>query len=109
MNFTLKDLVTDRHHRLILSGELDISATPTLEACLHEVCSPATTTLTLDLSRLTFMDSNGVRMALLARQLCHHHGCQFQLIQGPPQVQLVFEVTGLLNRLPFQPTAVQPR
>jgi anti-anti-sigma factor len=105
--FALQDLVSDRHHRLILAGELDITATATLEACLHEVCAHDTASLTIDLSQLTFMDSNGVRITLLARQLCQQHGCHFQLIAGPPQIQLLFEVTGLLNRLPFQPNSSQ--
>jgi anti-anti-sigma factor len=106
--FALQDLVSDRHHRLILAGELDINATAALEACLHEVCSHDTANLTIDLSQLTFMDSNGVRITLLARQLCQQHACHFQLIPGPPQIQLLFEVTGLLNSLPFQPNASHP-
>jgi anti-sigma B factor antagonist len=107
-SFALQDIVSERHHRLILSGELDITATPALEACLYEVCSEGTVSLTIDLSQLTFMDSNGVRVTLLARQLCRQHACQFQLIPGPPQIQLLFEVTGLLNSLPFQPNVSRP-
>jgi len=100
--FALQDVINQRHHRLVLSGELDMRAAATLEACLHHVCASGTTSLVMDLSQLTFMDSTGVRMTLLARQLCAQHKCEFLLIQGPSQIQLVFEVSGLLNQLPFQ-------
>jgi anti-anti-sigma factor len=100
--FSVQDVVSERHHRLLLSGELDMRGAATLEACLHQVSASGATSLVMDLSQLTFMDSTGVRMTLLARQLCAQHECEFLLIQGPAQIQLVFEVTGLLNQLPFQ-------
>lgn len=100
--FALQDLVSERHHRLLLSGELDMHAAPTLEACVEQICASGATSLIMDLSRLTFMDSTGVRMTLLARELCAQQECEFLLIQGPAQIRLLFEATGLLNRLPFQ-------
>jgi anti-sigma B factor antagonist len=99
----LQDVVSERRHRLLLSGELDLLAVPTLERCLREVCTSETSSVTVDLSGLTFMDSNGLRMTLLARELCERGGCEFMLIQGPAQVRRLFDVTGLLDRLPFQP------
>ncbi len=101
--FTLQDTVSERQHRLLLSGELDLSSVATLERCLREVCTAETASVVLDLSGLTFMDSNGLRMTLLARELCERNGCEFMLVQGPPQVRRLFDVTGLLDRLPFQP------
>jgi anti-anti-sigma factor len=77
-------------------------AAPTLERCLHEVCTSETSGVIVDLSRLSFMDSNGLRITLLARALCQRSGCEFMLIQGPEQVRRLFDITGLLERLPFQ-------
>jgi anti-sigma B factor antagonist len=99
--FALQDLVSDGHHRLLLSGELDLAAVPAMEACLRGLCAEGTTSIVLDLRKLTFMDSNGLRLMLLARQLCSEHGCELRLIQGPAQVRQVFEVTALLDHLPF--------
>jgi anti-sigma B factor antagonist len=101
-DFSLQDVVSERHHRLLLSGELDLRAVHTLERCLHEVCTAETSGVIVDLSRLTFMDSNGLRITLLARELCERNGCEFMLGQGPAQVRRLFDVTGLLDRLPFQ-------
>jgi anti-anti-sigma factor len=102
-HFSVQDSVSDRHHRLVLSGELDLAAAPTLERCLREVCTSETSNVIIDLSRLSFMDSNGLRITLLARELCEQHGCEFMLVQGPAQVRRLFDVTGLLDRLPFTP------
>jgi anti-anti-sigma factor len=102
-HFSVQDSVSDRHHRLVLSGELDLAAVPTLERCLREVCTNETSSVIIDLSRLSFMDSNGLRITLLARELCEQHGCEFMLVQGPAQVRRLFDVTGLLDRLPFTP------
>jgi anti-anti-sigma factor len=101
--FSLQDAVSERRHRLLLCGELDLLAVPTLERCLHEVCTTEARSVIVDLSRLTFMDSNGLRITLLARELCERSGCEFMLVQGPAQVRRLFDVTGLLDRLPFQP------
>jgi anti-sigma B factor antagonist len=101
-HFSLQDIVTDRHHRLVLCGELDMVAAPALERCLREVCTSETSGVIVDLSRLSFMDSNGLRITLLARELCQRGGCEFMLIQGPEQVRRLFDITGLLERLPFQ-------
>lgn len=98
----MQDSVSDRHHRLVLSGELDVIAAPTLERCLREVCTSENSSVIVDLSRLSFMDSNGLRITLLARELCERNGCEFMLIQGPAQIRRLFDVSGLLDRLPFQ-------
>jgi hypothetical protein len=39
---------------------------------------------------------------LLAKELCEQHGYEFLLIAGPRNIQRMFELTGLLDVLPFQ-------
>jgi anti-sigma B factor antagonist len=87
---------------LVLSGELDLACAPTLDAALERACTDQVKTLTLDLSKLTFMDSTGLRAILLADDLCERHDCKLVVIPGTAQIQRLFEVTGLLERLPFQ-------
>jgi anti-anti-sigma factor len=100
--FELHDEVSGAGHTLALSGELDMASAPTLEAALERICTDATEAVALDLSRLTFMDSTGLRVMLVARDVCERHDCEFQLIPGPAQIQRLFEVTGLLEQLPFR-------
>jgi anti-sigma B factor antagonist len=89
-------------HTLVMVGELDMASAPPLDAALHRICADGAEQVALDLSRLTFMDSTGLRVMLVAKDLCERHGCEFQLIPGPAQVQRLFEVTGLLEQLPFR-------
>ena len=65
------------------------------------LCGEGVSAVEFDLSRLTFMDSTGLRVVLLAKELCDRHSCEFLVIPGPAQIQRLFEVTGILERLPF--------
>jgi anti-sigma B factor antagonist len=99
--FELQDVVSGGTHTLVLSGELDMATAPHLETVVH-ACAGSAGRLTLDLSRLTFMDSTGVRLVLLTQRLCRETGAEFALIPGPRLIQRVFELTGVLDRLPFR-------
>jgi anti-anti-sigma factor len=101
-SFEVQDVVSDGRHRLVLTGELDLAPAAGLEATLLRLCREGTKEIALDLSKLRFMGSIGLRLVLLARELCQQHGYEFQLIAGPANVQRVFEMTGLLDVLPFQ-------
>lgn len=108
--FDLREHADLAQHTLALSGELDLACAPMLDAALQRICTERTEALTLDLSQLTFMDSTGLRAILLAEDLCERHDCKLVVIPGPAQVQRLFEVTGLLERLPFQSASarIQP-
>jgi anti-anti-sigma factor len=93
---------------LALRGELDMASTPALDVALRRLCTDASNALTLDLSELTFMDSTGLRTLLLAGELCQQCACKLSVVPGPPQIQRLFEVTGMLGRLPFQTDAQTP-
>jgi anti-sigma B factor antagonist len=99
----MQDVVSDGTHTLVLSGELDMATTPGVEAVIVG-CAASARRLTVDLSKLTFMDSTGLGLMLSAQQLCQASGAEFALVPGPRNVQSVFEVTGLLDQLPFETT-----
>jgi anti-anti-sigma factor len=101
-SFEVQDVVSDGRHRLVLTGELDLAPAAELEATLLRLCADGTKEIVLDLSKLRFMGSIGLRLMLLARELCEEHGYEFQLIAGPANIQRVFEMTGLLDVLPFR-------
>jgi anti-anti-sigma factor len=84
-----------------LAGELDLATAPQLEAMTVEVCGNGACELVLDLRDLAFIDSTGLRAILTARDHCEEQRCELFLTPGPPAVQRLFELTGLLERLPF--------
>jgi anti-sigma B factor antagonist len=100
--FEVQDVVSDGRHRLVLTGELDLAPAAELEAMLLRLCADGTKEITLDLSKLRFMGSTGLRIVLLAKELCEQHGYEFLLIAGPRNIQRMFELTGLMDALPFQ-------
>jgi anti-anti-sigma factor len=99
--FQLQRIVSDSDHTLVLSGELDMTPAAALQAVIVS-CVQSKPALTLDLRHLTFIDSTGLHLILFAQQLCRDKGAEFALIPGPRQVQRVFELAALVDRLPFR-------
>ena len=112
IGLAVEDIARDQdHHTLGLSGELDIASVPLLEAAVERACAETTKSLTLDLSELMFIDSTGLAAIVLTSKRCERDGHDFSLIRGPAAVQRLFELTGLVDALPFRDTsepAAQP-
>jgi anti-anti-sigma factor len=87
---------------LILSGELEIASANSLQAAIHRACAARPSSLTIDLSKLMFIDSTGLAAVILASKLCERDGYDFWLVPGPRAVQRLFEITGLIDVLPFR-------
>src|ERR1700710_829059 len=87
-------------HVVELLGELDIAGAPILEKELLAVEATDAEAIVIDLSSLEFIDSTGIRMLLMASDRCSD-GRRLTILRGPKQVHRVFEITDLVNRLPF--------
>ena len=98
----LDDKSRDGNHTLELAGELDIATAPDLEATIRSLCAGGAGEIVLDLSKLEFVDSAGLRVILSARVVCEEHGCQLVMTHPREPVHRLFEVTGLLGRLRFR-------
>ena len=85
--------------RVALVGELDISTAPRLEEELRRVEAGSPRVLVLDLSKLTFMDSTGLRLLIGADARAREAGRRLVLIRGNEMVQRVLRVTRLDERL----------
>jgi anti-sigma B factor antagonist len=82
-------------------GELDLASADQLDGKLRELRETGFDQIELDLSSLTFMDSTGLRIVLAWDDVARRDGMHLRLVPGPPAVQRVFEVTGVVDRLPF--------
>jgi anti-anti-sigma factor len=101
----VQDATVGARRTLLLSGELDLASAPGLEAIIERTVRGRAQPITLDLSGLTFIDSCGLRSILLAKQLCEERSCDFAVVPGQAQVQRLFELTGLVDLLPFAAAA----
>lgn len=98
---TFETTVTDQRAVVALEGELDLTGSSGLEAELERIEGPDLEELVLDLSGLRFMDSTGLRIVVMADQRARERGRRMILVRGNPDVQRVFELTRLLERLTF--------
>jgi anti-sigma B factor antagonist len=88
-------------HVISLTGELDLATADELEQELARVEATDVLSIVLDLSGLRFMDSTGVRLILGADARSRANSNRLTLLPGPPAVQRVFELTGVIDLLPF--------
>jgi anti-anti-sigma factor len=101
-HFAIQYVVCAAEHKLVLTGELDMGSARELGAAVARIRMSRRTALVLDLRRLTFIDSAGMHMIVMSRELCAEQRCGFMLIPGQRQVQRAFEICGLLEHLPFR-------
>src|SRR5215217_7277550 len=93
---------TDGAATVALSGEFEMAATFTVEPTLERLLETRDLRLvTLDLSAVTFIDSVGLGVVLRFAHELEARGIAMRIVPGPPEVQQVFEVTGLADALPF--------
>jgi anti-sigma B factor antagonist len=85
-----------------LAGEVDIATGPELDQRLQEIATNGYTHILIDLTEVEFMDSTGLRSIVRAQYFADANSRQLTLRHGSPQVQRLFEITGLLDRVIFE-------
>ena len=79
---------------LSLLGELDLAVAPALDRRLNEL-RVEQRAVRLDLSRVEFIDSSGLRVLLAAWNRCRQAGCGFEIDADlAPQAAYLFKLTG---------------
>jgi anti-anti-sigma factor len=97
---------------VVLTGELDIAALDDAQRQVEAAEATAPALLVIDLSRLTFVDSSGVRLALLADARARAAGRRVAVRLGTRHALRVFQSLGLLDKLdvlPAEPGDALPR
>jgi anti-anti-sigma factor len=84
------------------SGELDIATVPQLDARLHKARGGGPSALVLDLSNLSFIDSSGLRLVVAWSNRARDERFKLVAIRGGPEIDRVFELTGLYDSVPFR-------
>jgi anti-sigma B factor antagonist len=85
--------------RVVLVGELDLSTVAKVQEELRRVEESQAPTVVIDLSRLTFLDSTGLRCIVTADERAREAGRRIVVVRGPDPVQRVFSITRLEERL----------
>jgi anti-anti-sigma factor len=100
--FTCK-VTPERDHVIVEPhGELDMATVGAVEAELRRLHDSGFRTIILDLGGLSFMDSSGLHLVTRWAQEATRDGFVFELEPGPQQVQRLFELTSVIDELPFR-------
>ena len=77
------------------AGDLDLDTVHRVESALAELREEGCGSLVLDLRRLTFMDSTGLRLVIRWHAAAREQGFRFAVVPGSEVVQRVFRLTGM--------------
>ena len=97
---TITKTKNDAALTLALEGRLDTTTAPELEAVLKESLT-GVTQLTMDLDKLEYISSAGLRVLLSAQKIMNRQG-SMKLIHVGEIVMEVFEVTGFTDILTIE-------
>src|SRR4051812_1726477 len=87
---------------LVLDGELDLAGARLLSEHLAHLRRTYRGRLVLDLRGLTWVDSSAVGVLASADAYARQDGWVLEIVQGPPEIQRVFALCGMLDQLPFR-------
>jgi anti-anti-sigma factor len=98
---TMRSTRRDEVHVIALEGELDLAGADLFEGELRRVEATDAQRIVLDLRKLQFIDSTGVRLIYLADARARQDGDRLMIRRGPDKVHRIFVLTDLADRLPF--------
>jgi anti-sigma B factor antagonist len=85
-----------------LRGELDMLSIGELEPEIDRLADePGVEIVLLDLRGLEFLDSSGLRLAIVTERRLRGAGRRLVMVRGNAAVQRVFELTRMTDRLAF--------
>lgn len=97
---TIEKTVTENALDLKISGRLDTTTAPQLEAELKQIVGEITE-LTLDFSELEYMSSAGLRVLLAAQKVMNNQG-RMVVKNVNDAIMEVFEMTGFADILTIE-------
>jgi anti-anti-sigma factor len=100
-NLSLETSVAGGAAVVALSGELDLAGAAVLEQELERLEDDSPGAIVLDLRRVEFMDSSGLRLIAVTMQRAQAGRRRFALVPGGDQVMRVFDITRMRDRLEF--------
>lgn len=87
--------------RVCPRGDVDLATVGRLREQVDELIGAGFLRVVLDLRGVTFLDSTGLRLVLELYRRSRADGWDLLIIEGPADVQRVFDVTGLRPLLPL--------
>ncbi len=80
---------------LAVAGEIDVYTAPRLRERLLDVAHAGTSTVVVDLTEVSFVDSTGLGVLVSGLKRFREAGGDLLLVVTQPQIMKVLEITGL--------------
>jgi anti-sigma B factor antagonist len=90
-----------------ISGEIDALTADEASALLNSQLDGGRKRLVLDLGRVTFMSSAGIRLLLKISKTSREQGGDLRLARTPPPIAQTLEITGLSRMLKAYSSVVE--
>jgi anti-anti-sigma factor len=104
MAYTLEHDPISAGHLVVVTGELDIAATPELSAVLAMATASPGDAVILDLGEVTFVDSTALGTILRAGGEIEAADKQLRIVAGEGPVRRLLELTNLTGRFALSPS-----
>ena len=75
-------------------GEIDYATADVVQSTVAHFLDAGFSHIVIDLRKVTFLDSSGLRVLIEARQAAAERKISFSVAPGPPGIRRLFEVTG---------------
>jgi len=85
-------------------GEIDLATAPELRTALDRVLDAGASSLVVDLSGSTFIDSTALGVLIGAWKRAQNQGRSMSVVASDPRILRVFEITGLVDLFPMHGT-----
>lgn len=98
MNSRKFDVTTAQENNQLtvyLHGELDLAAASEFRSVMEPITSNGEVSLSLDLSKLTYIDSTGIGILISILKARKEMNAPFKVIHIPAQVQKLFDMIGI--------------
>ena len=92
---------TDAGTVIVVRGDMDVASIDPLDAALYQALAGAPARVTLDLRRVGFVDSSGLRFLLRANARARNEGWGLEIYRPGETAIKALAVTGVLDLLPF--------
>jgi anti-anti-sigma factor len=88
-------------HVIELAGELDLTTAAEVDREVRRVELSSANVIAIDLHKLTFIDSTGIRVMLQAQRRSAQGSNRLSIVRGSAPVQRLFDICGVATTMPF--------
>ncbi|NMO97284.1 STAS domain-containing protein [Paenibacillus lemnae] len=93
--FNARTQMNDNVCTVFLSGELDLSVAPDFRLVMEPLVSNGENDLIVNMKDMTYIDSTGIGILLSILKARHGMKAGFGVEEVPPQIQKLFDMTGI--------------